>query len=154
MENSSTNRFTASTKFFWYSLLVYVLAGGILAFLGWYNLSFGADISIRLLTFEKYNNWLFYFNIITFLFMVLVAAYKHRSHNQSLFYIPPYLVFVLFSFVGYGILGEQAFKLRQEYGMHGGGFSVNGLVSIALSVTGVLFTVLVFVGVLMLKRRR
>jgi cell division protein FtsW (lipid II flippase) len=154
MDSSSHNQLKKTTKLYWYLFVISFSALSTLSFLGWYSLSFGDDISARLVKYHTYSKGLFFFNIVSYCIMLLVAAYKHRYQDKAMFYIPHYLLFVLFSFIGFSVLGEQNFHLRKEYDMDGGGFSVNGLLSIGLSVISVLMSVLVFVGVTVLKRKR
>jgi hypothetical protein len=155
MDDSYKNdKLKKTTKLYWYLFIISFSALSTLSLLAWYSLSFGDDISARFANFQVYGKALFLFNVISYIVMLILAAYKHRYQNAWVFYIPHYLLFVLFSFIGFSVLGEQNFHLRKEYDMDGGGFSINGLLSIGLSVISVLMSVLVFVAVTVLKRKR
>ncbi len=154
MDSYNDNKLNKTTKLYWSLFIVSFSALSTLSILGWYSLSFGDDISARFANYQVYSKALFLFNVISYMVMLLLAAYKHRCQNTWLFYIPHYLLFVLFSFIGFSVLGEQNFHLRKAYNIDGGGFSINGLLSIGLSIIAVLMSVLVSVGVILLKKRR
>jgi cytochrome bd-type quinol oxidase subunit 2 len=155
MDDSYRNdKLKKTTKLYWYLFIISFSALSTLSLLAWYSLSFGDDISARFADYQVYSKAIFLFNVISYMVMLLLAAYKHHYQSSWVFYIPHYLLFVLFTFIGFSVLGEQNFHLRKAYNMDGGGFSINGLLSIGLSVIALLMSVLVSVGVILLKRKR
>lgn len=152
MEHSQ-NKLKKATKLYWILFGAAAIVLGVLALLGWYAISFG-DVKFRFYNYNQYSSLLFYANLISFFVLLVLSAYKQMSNGQSLFYFPTYLLFAVFSFILFSVLNEKEFHLRQLYDLNGGSFSMNHIFSTALSVIGVLVTVLVYVGVLMLKRRR
>lgn len=152
MENSPS-KYKKVTKLYWGIWAASALFMCVLAILCWYSLSFG-DVNERFMSYYRYSRLLFYTNLISFFVLLAVSAYKQKSNNQSLFYVPAYLLFAIFMFILYSLLNEKEFHLRQLYDLDGGGFSMNHIYSTVLCVVGVLMAVVVYVGVLMSKRKR
>lgn len=151
--HNNPSKFKTTTKLYWAVWASSALVMGILALLGWYSLSFG-DANERFVNYYYYSRILFYANLFSFFLLLALSAYKQKSSKQSLFYIPTYLLFAVFTFILYSLLNEKEFHLRQLYDLDDGGFSMNHVYSTLLSVIGVLIAVVIYVGVLMTNRKR
>jgi cytochrome bd-type quinol oxidase subunit 2 len=153
MTSQPKNTLPTATRLYWYafglcSLLLFALAG-----LAWFALDAGENIEERINQYRSFGSKLFYINLISFLVLLVLAAYHHKKYSKVWFYIPGLLLFIFVASVHYTVLNEKLFLLKQAYDMDGGSFSMNQFLAIGLSIISVLMTAVVMVGVKLLGRK-
>ncbi|CAN5343733.1 hypothetical protein BH09BAC1_BH09BAC1_09600 [soil metagenome] len=140
-------------KVFWYVLGLSIAVMGVLSLLAWIKLDAIEDIDYRIAQFYGFSNKLFYANFISYLILLSIAAYIHRKHSRRRYYLLACGTFLLFSYIGYGLLNRKLIAVIQSYDLPESTLAFNTYFGILLSVAGLLMTLVVFIGISMRKRK-
>ncbi len=154
MATSQPSKPFTATKLIWYTAGLATVFMSILAMLAWWALDADDDIQYRIVQFYSFSKKLFYTNLISYLILLIIAAYLHRSQNHRGYYLLACGIFLLFAYVGYGLLNNKLILAYQTFDMQEGMLAFNTYFGILLSVSAVLMAGVVFIGVSMKRKKQ